>query len=71
MDGANSALRYILNNFFDHRRQEAVNLLLSGKSGVVSSRNSSYLTARSVIRNGSIIRLPSALDLDLWAQVRL
>ncbi len=67
MDGANSAFRYILNNFFDHRRQEAVDLLLSGKS----NRRSCHI-GRSTTRRGSKIRLPSsALDLDLWAQVRL
>ncbi len=70
MDGANSAIRYVLNNFFDHRRQEAVDLLLSGKSGVVSSRHLCH-PIRNVKRRGTIVGLPSALDLDLWAQVRL
>ncbi|CAN0054094.1 unnamed protein product, partial [Hapterophycus canaliculatus] len=27
-DGTNSAIRYVVNNFQDHRRQESVDLLL-------------------------------------------
>ncbi len=68
VDGANSAFRYIFNIFFDHRRQEAVDLLLSGKS----NRHSCHI-GRSATRRGrgGNVRFPSsALDLDLWAQVR-
>ncbi|CAM9458190.1 unnamed protein product, partial [Scytosiphon promiscuus] len=55
-DGTNSAIRYVVNNFQDHRRQESVDLLLGFHSPVVD-------------RDGNILGgyIQEPLDLDLWA----
>ncbi|CAM9984988.1 unnamed protein product, partial [Ectocarpus sp. 12 AP-2014] len=55
-DGTNSAIRYVVNNFQDHRRQEAVDLLLGFHRPVVD-------------QDGNILDefIQDPLDLDLWA----
>ncbi|CAN0466117.1 unnamed protein product, partial [Ectocarpus sp. 12 AP-2014] len=55
-DGTNSAIRYVVNNFQDHRRQEAVDLLLGFHRPVVDQDGNIL---------GEFIQDP--LDLDLWA----
>ncbi|CAN0119224.1 unnamed protein product [Ectocarpus fasciculatus] len=55
-DGTNSAIRYVVNNFQDHRRQESVDLLLGFHRPVVDQDGNIL---------GEFIQEP--LDLDLWA----
>ncbi|CAM9388053.1 unnamed protein product, partial [Sphacelaria rigidula] len=54
-DGTNSAIRYVVNNFQDHRRQEAVDLLLG-------------IHRRPVDSDGNPVpeTIKEPLDLDLW-----
>eukprot|EP00903_Cladosiphon_okamuranus_P018570 g17093.t1 len=55
-DGTNSAIRYVVNNFQDHRRQESVDLLLGVNRPFVDEDGNIL---------GDFFQEP--LDLDLWA----
>jgi hypothetical protein len=77
LDGANSALRYVMNNFYDHKRQEAVDMLLgirppggeaassTGEGGGDWEGTGAAGHERRL--HGWRPHLP--VDLDLWAQV--
>ena len=56
-DGTNSALRYVMNNFRDHRRQEAVDLLLGRRLHAEE-----IASIRSPWERGPI-------DLDVWTRI--